>query len=408
MIRRKNEPEVNFKTAGNNYEEMEEETYSVIFRALKHPVRRRIVKMLSQKPMNYMDLARDLSIETGHLNYHLNSLSHLVFKDDEGKYSLSVFGTAALHLFSEVEGNSIQGIRQNFKDFAVKLKRWRVAALVGCVIAAISLASRLVHGTYGLWELGVFAASVVSVAGVVSAKGGIRSAFKYSSVATGLTLIGLLIAPTVVTSYLPGSLPRELDLSFPNCLNYSLRDYMISVENSPAFRLFTYQHGDAHLNHFMIQSQSDPQVSPLMVVTYLSSDDFTIIFLIEPFRNDLMVRIGERNLYKPMYLSDMGLNLYFQNRLETISEAGFQSYYQHLLEAYANVVAGNSGVVKVSADAIPKADGIDVNIILDYDTREISFEISASSKLHGELFNGQVDPFGNVVSFAVLYPAWGS
>jgi hypothetical protein len=141
------------------------------------------------------------------------------------------------------------------------------------------------------------------------------------------------------------------------------------------------------------------------VFTYFSSDGFTITFFTKPFHNDLMVRIGERSVYKPMYLSDMDLNLYFQNRLEVISEAGFQSYYQHLLDAYTNVVAGNSGVYKLSADAIPKADGIDVNIILDYDTREMSFQISASSKSYGNLFSGEVDPFGNIARFTTFYPS---
>ena len=179
---------------------------------------------------------------------------------------------------------------------------------------------------------------------------------------------------------------------------------MKAVENSPAFQLFVSQHEDTHLNHFMIHSRSDPQTPPLVMFTYFSSDGSTIIFFTQPFHNDLMVRIGERNVYKPMYLSDMGLNLYFQNRLQVISEAGFQTYYQHLLEAYTNVVAGSSEVVKVSADAIPKTDGIDVNIILDYDTREISFQISASSKSYGNLFSGEVDSFGNIVRFTSFYP----
>jgi DNA-binding transcriptional ArsR family regulator len=396
--------QANFKgNANDNGEEMEEETYSVIFRALKHPVRRRIMKTLSHRRMNYMDLARDLSIETGHLNYHLDSLSHLVSKDDEGKYSLSVFGTAALHLFSEVEGDAAHGIRQNFKDFAVKLKRWRIAALIGCVIAAVSLASRFVHGIYGLWELGVFAVLAVSLATTVSTKGRVRSVSKFSSAVAGLMLVSLLIAPIIVMNYVPGSLPREYDLSFPSCLSYSLGDYTRAVENSPAFRLFVYQHGGAHLNHFMIHSRSDPQTPPLIVFTYLSSDGYTITLFTQPFHNDLMVRIGERNVHKPMYLSDMGLNLYFQNRLEVISEAGFQPYYQRLLDAYMNVLAGNSGVYKVSGDTT-NADGIDINIILDYDMRDISFQISASSKTHGQLFSGELDPFGNIMRLTTFYP----
>ena len=105
-----------------------------------------------------------------------------------------------------------------------------------------------------------------------------------------------------------------------------------------------------------------------------------------------------------MYLSDIGLNLYFQNRLELISESGFQTYYQHLLKAYANVVSGNSGVVGFSSDTVPKADGVDVEVILDYDAMSIFFQISAYSESYGSLFSGEVDPFGNILRFTSFYP----
>jgi DNA-binding transcriptional ArsR family regulator len=387
---------VNQKNDGK--EGMEEETYSVIFRALKHPVRRRIMKNLSHRPMSFMDLARELAVDGGHLTYHLESLGHLVSKDEEGRYSLSVFGTAALHLFSEVEGDAAQGIRQNFKDLAVKLRRWRVAALVGCVIAAVSLASQLFHGVYGLWELAIFSVLVVSLATVVSTKGRVKSIFKYSSVAMSLAFVGLLIAPTIVMGYLPGSLPNDLDLSFPNCLNHNLRDYQSAIENSPAFLLFVYQHGYVHLNHFMIHSRSDPQTPPVILFTYLSSDGYTIILSTQLSSNDLLVRIGERSAYKPTYLNDLGLNLYFQNRLEIISDTGFQKYYQGLLDTYVNSITSNSG------KTAPKPDGVDIGIILDYDTREIYLQVSASSKLHGQLFNGELDPFGNIRQFTSFYP----
>ena len=382
----------------DNGEEMEEETYSVIFRALKHPVRRRIMKNLCHRPMNFMDLARELAVDGGHLTYHLESLGHLVSKDDEGRYSLSVFGTAALHLFSEVEGDAAHGTKQNFKDLAVKLRRWRVAALVGSVVAAISLASQFFHGIYGLWELTVFSVLVVSLAAVVSTKGRVKSVFKYSGLIMGLGFVGLLITPTIVMGYLPGSLPHDLELSFPNCLNHNLRDYQSAIENSPAFLLFVYQHGDVHMNHFMIHSRSDPQTPPVILFTYLSSDGFTVILSTQLPSNDLMVRIGERNAYRPTYLNDMGLNLYFQNRLEIISETGFQKYYQILIDAYVNSISGKLG--KTSS----KPDGVDIGIILDYDTREIYLQISASSKIYGQLFNGELDPFGNLRHFTTFYP----
>ncbi len=278
--------------------------------------------------------------------------------------------------------------------------------MLGCVVAAVALTSRFVHGGYGVLELAGFAAFTTCLAVAVSTKGRIRSVSKYAGLASALTLVSLLVAPTVVMGYLPGALPREYDLSFPNCLNHSLEDYMRAVENSSAFHLFLLEHGDAHLNHFMLLSRGDPQAPPLILLTYFSSDGFTIMFSTRPFNNDFVVKIHESQVYSSEQLSDMGLNLYFQDRLRTISGAGFQTLYQRLLETYTNMVTKSSGEGYASpSNVVSRPDGVDINVILDYGAREISFEISASSKVHGRLFNGQVDPFGNIMRFTTFYPA---
>jgi len=81
----------------------DEETYSVIFAALKHPVRRRILRMLSDEELTYTQMLTELDLDTGHLNYYLESLGELLAKTDAGKYRLSEFGRAALGLMSGVE-----------------------------------------------------------------------------------------------------------------------------------------------------------------------------------------------------------------------------------------------------------------------------------------------------------------
>lgn len=81
----------------------EEDTYSTVFSVLKHPVRRRIVRMLSAKPCTYTEILRALNVETGYLNYHLESMRELIAKDEQGKYSLSVFGEAAASFVTRVE-----------------------------------------------------------------------------------------------------------------------------------------------------------------------------------------------------------------------------------------------------------------------------------------------------------------
>jgi len=81
----------------------EEETYSTIFTVLKHPVRRRILRMLSNRPQNFSQMLGALRISSSHLTYHLDSLGDLVSKGEDGVYRLSVFGEAAVSMMYQVE-----------------------------------------------------------------------------------------------------------------------------------------------------------------------------------------------------------------------------------------------------------------------------------------------------------------
>ena len=83
--------------------DLEEDTYTSIFTALKHPVRRRILRMLDEGPATYTEVLNGLGAETGFLNYHLEGLQGLVRKDAENRYRLSEFGEAAINLIQGVE-----------------------------------------------------------------------------------------------------------------------------------------------------------------------------------------------------------------------------------------------------------------------------------------------------------------
>jgi DNA-binding transcriptional ArsR family regulator len=74
----------------------EEEIYSIMFSSLKHPVRRKILRMLAYKPMTFMEVVEELGVSTSHLTYHLDSLGELVFKMESGQYKLSAFGLATV------------------------------------------------------------------------------------------------------------------------------------------------------------------------------------------------------------------------------------------------------------------------------------------------------------------------
>ena len=81
----------------------EEETYSIIFKSLRHPIRRRILRMLGDKPLSFSEMLELLSMDSGHLNYHLENLGELLAHTPDGKYKLSVSGVAAAKLMGGVE-----------------------------------------------------------------------------------------------------------------------------------------------------------------------------------------------------------------------------------------------------------------------------------------------------------------
>ena len=82
--------------------EVEEEVYTTIFNALRHGVRRRILRMLSEKHMAFTAINDKLHISSSHLTYHLDSLRELVSKND-AIYRLSVFGRAAVDMMNGIE-----------------------------------------------------------------------------------------------------------------------------------------------------------------------------------------------------------------------------------------------------------------------------------------------------------------
>ncbi|MBS7630696.1 winged helix-turn-helix transcriptional regulator [Candidatus Bathyarchaeota archaeon] len=83
--------------------DLEEDIYSIIFSALKHPSRRKIIRILAESPNTYTELQKKLGVETGFLNYYLESLDGLVIKDRDGKYRISDLGRSAVDLIRQVE-----------------------------------------------------------------------------------------------------------------------------------------------------------------------------------------------------------------------------------------------------------------------------------------------------------------
>jgi hypothetical protein len=59
--------------------------------------------MLADRPASFSEILDSISVDSGHLSYHLESLGELIRKPQDGKYELSSIGVAAVKLMSGVE-----------------------------------------------------------------------------------------------------------------------------------------------------------------------------------------------------------------------------------------------------------------------------------------------------------------
>ncbi|MCW4014617.1 MAG: winged helix-turn-helix domain-containing protein [Candidatus Bathyarchaeota archaeon] len=80
----------------------DDELYTTMFNALRHGVRRKILRILSKRKESFTSLLNELEISSSHLTYHLDSLGELIAKD-ESLYGLSVFGKAAVDMMKNIE-----------------------------------------------------------------------------------------------------------------------------------------------------------------------------------------------------------------------------------------------------------------------------------------------------------------
>ncbi len=98
-----------------------EETYSTMFSSLKHPARRKILRMLSERSMTFSQMLDELEIPGSHLTYHLENLGELVVKMEDGKYKLSSFGKATLSMMKGAE----EVPNFHTKQFSLLPLRWK-------------------------------------------------------------------------------------------------------------------------------------------------------------------------------------------------------------------------------------------------------------------------------------------
>ena len=113
----------------------EEETYSIMFTTLKHPARRTILKMLSERSMTFSQMLDKLGIPGSQLTYHLETLGEFIVKMEAGKYKLSSFGEASVSMMKGAE--EVESVHtKKFSSLPLRWKSLFAVLMMGIVFLA--------------------------------------------------------------------------------------------------------------------------------------------------------------------------------------------------------------------------------------------------------------------------------
>lgn len=119
----------------------------MIFASLKHPIRRRILRILSGGPQTFSGLQKTFTIESSHLTYHLDGLGNLLLKTEDGQYALSSLGEAAVSTMKHVEEPPKATPHLQFPS-----KNWKLL-MAAMLIGLVLLSALLIFQYQGLSEL---------------------------------------------------------------------------------------------------------------------------------------------------------------------------------------------------------------------------------------------------------------
>ena len=146
-------PSGNEKSHSEDVEGGFDSSRAELFDALGHPTRIKILQVLSERPLSFSELKKEVGIESsGHLSFHLGKLNLLVRVNPDGAYELTDDGREALHLAEvmnttsspSVAANSIQSERDSRKTrhllaMGARKKKIMIAVSAVLIIAILLL-----------------------------------------------------------------------------------------------------------------------------------------------------------------------------------------------------------------------------------------------------------------------------
>jgi DNA-binding transcriptional ArsR family regulator len=153
-------------------EDLPNDVKYVIFQALSHPTRVKILALIDHKDLTFGSLKNELGIESsGQLQHHMQKLSSLVTEKDNGSYGLTNAGKRALDIFweSERSGRSVEDLcclptpSEVAHDKQISSSGTVLRLAIGSILLALTVAILAVYFVSGQAALTFHATSSSSV-----------------------------------------------------------------------------------------------------------------------------------------------------------------------------------------------------------------------------------------------------
>jgi len=116
------------------------------YKALDHPIRRKIIQLLASEPQTYSRLLEKLGIESGHLAYHIRNLEELLEKDPEGNYNLNREGEQA-YKFLTGETEPVKPPQSSYTMSTLMVVSFLIIVIMGGILLAAPARSNEQHIT---------------------------------------------------------------------------------------------------------------------------------------------------------------------------------------------------------------------------------------------------------------------
>lgn len=137
----------------------EEDTYSMMFSSLKHPIRRKILRVLINRPERFSDLEKQIGVDSSHLTYHLEGLGSLLLKTQDGMYALSPLGEVATSTMKHVEEPRVVSSYSSFPSADRRsIAKWIAFVLVASLSLSLAFGGAMTfkyaesEKTYGILD----------------------------------------------------------------------------------------------------------------------------------------------------------------------------------------------------------------------------------------------------------------